>query len=254
MIPKILHYCWFGRGKKSELLSACIGGWKDMEKHGYTIREWNEDNCEINENKFVRRMYDEQKYAFVSDYFRLRALTAYGGVYLDTDVWIYKPFDDLLFCDLFLGYIYDCALGTAVIGASKGNTIVADLLRQYEHISDHNDVVNNGIVTDYFYNKVPGFRLNGKRQSIVLPVGEKIEIFPKEEFEAGQIVGRSHTLHFADGSWGNHTKKTSPKIKLLAAQLPVNIMSLQQHRKANAYMTRNGQYQKWYRDTIAKER
>lgn len=254
MIPKTIHYCWFGRGKKSELLSACIASWSKLEKHGYSIREWNEDNCDIAENEFVKRMYDEKKYAFVSDYFRLSALEAYGGVYLDTDVWIYKPFDDLLSCDLFLGYIYDCALGTAVIGASKGSAIIGDLLRQYEHIGENNDLVNNGIVTDYFYNNVPGFRLDGKRQSIVSTAGEKIEIFPKEEFEAGRILGRSHTLHFADGSWGNHVNKTSPKIKLLAARLPVNVMSLQQHRKANAYMCRDGQYQKWYRDTISKER
>ncbi len=246
MIPKILHYCWFGRGEKSELLSACIASWAKLEKCGYTIREWNEDNCDINENKFVKRMYDENKYAFVSDYFRLRALTEYGGVYLDTDVWVYKPFDDLLSCDLFLGYIYDCALGTAVIGASKGNTLVSDLLRCYDDIDENGDVVNNGLVTEYFYRNVQEFRLNGRRQSLTSSCDETIEIYPKEEFEAGRVIGCSHTLHFADGSWGSHEKKTPSKIKVIAARLPVNVMSIQQHRKANAYMKRAGRFQRWF--------
>lgn len=227
---------------------AVAGVHQKLEKirGGYRVIEWNETNCDIQENKFVEDKYREGKYAFVSDYFRLKALCEYGGIYLDTDVIIYRDFENLLSADFFCGYIYDCALGTAVIGAKKGSGIIKDLIDRYRSDMQGKDIVNNGIVTEYFYECVKGFCLNGKRQSLVTEAGERVEIFPKEAFETGKVVGRSYSLHFADGSWHSNGRKTSYKIKILAAKLPVNVMSIRQHRKANRYMTCDGKYQRWY--------
>ncbi len=83
-IPKIIHYCWFGKGEKSDLAKKCISGWRDLLKD-YQIIEWNEDNFDINANLYVKEAYENKKYAFVSDYVRLYALLNYGGIYLDTD-------------------------------------------------------------------------------------------------------------------------------------------------------------------------
>ncbi len=246
MIPKIIHYCWFGGNEKSDLLKACIKSWDKLKKQGYQIIEWNEDNCDMQENTFVSKMYAEKKWGFLGDYFRFKVLYEHGGIYLDTDAMVYKNFDKLLNCDFFCGYIYDCAMGTAILGGSKGNTIAKELMEIWNHIDE--SVVSNGVVTEYFYNHVLGFKLNGKRQSLLLQNGERIEIYPKEAFEAGKIIGKSYTLHFADGSWGKHVKKTSPKVKLLAARLPINLMALRQHKKANAYMKKDGKYQQWYLD------
>lgn len=254
MIPKAIHYCWFGKGQKPELLQGCIKSWDKLKRSGYEIVEWNEDNCDLNTNSFVSKMYEMKKYAFVSDYFRLRALYECGGIYLDTDVYVYKNFDSLLECDLFLGYIYDCALGTAVIGSSKGNSIIGNFLSFYDKNINEDDCVNNGLVSEYFYENVPNFCLCGKRQSIVLPNGENLEIYPKETFEMGKVLGGGYfTLHFSDGSWGSGQKKHSAKSKILAARMPiVNIMSFRNHQKARRFMQHDGKYQRIYREEIQK--
>ena len=92
-IPKIIHYCWFGKKEKPEIVKKCINSWTDKLKE-YEIIEWNEDNFEMNSNRFITEAYRLGKYAFVSDYVRLYALYEYGGIYLDTDVEIYKEFSE----------------------------------------------------------------------------------------------------------------------------------------------------------------
>ena len=89
MIPKKIHYCWFGRGQKSELILRCIESWKKYCPD-YEIIEWNEDNLDISSCDYAREAYEEKKWAFVSDYARLCALKEYGGIYLDTDMQLLK--------------------------------------------------------------------------------------------------------------------------------------------------------------------
>ena len=98
MIPKIIHYCWFGGDKTPELVNMCIASWqKYMPK--YRLVRWSEDNFDIKSSPlYVRQAYEAKKYAFVSDYVRLWALEQYGGVYMDVDFMVYKSFDPLLDC------------------------------------------------------------------------------------------------------------------------------------------------------------
>lgn len=251
MIPKIIHYCWFGRNEKSKLLKKCMKSWKKLEKAGYKFIEWNEDNCDMNANAFVKYCYENKKWGFLGDYFRFKAVYENGGIYLDTDVLVYKTFDDLLDCDFFGGFIYDCAMSTAIFGGAKGNSICKDLM---DFWGTTNDVpVSNGAVTEYFYEKVKGFRLNGERQTIVNEKGEKIELFPKEEFETGKVVGRSYTLHFSDCCWANIKKKMSAQIKLIAAKLPINLMAKRKTKRADNYLKKQGPLQEWYLKTIRNE-
>ena len=88
-IPKIIHYCWFGKGKKSELIEKCIASWKKYLPD-YKIIEWNESNFDINSNIYCKEAYENKKYAFVSDYVRLYAVYNYGGIYFDTDLEVLK--------------------------------------------------------------------------------------------------------------------------------------------------------------------
>lgn len=247
MIPKIIHYCWFGRGEFNPLLKSCMASWDKLKKAGYVVKEWNESNCNLDENEYVRKMYDNKRYAFVSDYFRLKALYEEGGIYFDTDVYVYKSFNDLLDCEFFIGYIFDCALGTAVIGASKGSKIIKALLDQYYDLKNE-EINNNGLFTDFFYDKVKGFNLNGKRSSILYS-DERIEIFPKEEFECGRILGRSYCIHFADNSWVNGAKRGKVKLKLFCNKLPFNILAFRRIQHAKKYLKGVGKYQEWYRKT-----
>lgn len=103
MIPKIIHYCWFGRGSMSGLALKCIESWhKYMPDWEYKL--WNEDNFDIQSVPYVKEAYESRKFAFVTDYVRLWALYTEGGVYMDTDVEILKPLDDLMHLSAFTGY------------------------------------------------------------------------------------------------------------------------------------------------------
>ena len=105
MIPKIIHYCWFGKGQMPELVLECIDSWEKILP-SYDMRLWNEDNFDVSTApQYVREAYAAKKYAFVSDYVRLWALEQYGGLYMDVDFEVYKSFDDLMEqYDAFAGY------------------------------------------------------------------------------------------------------------------------------------------------------
>jgi hypothetical protein len=132
MIPKIIHYCWFGRGKKPRLSQKCIESWK---KHcpDYEIIEWNEDNFDVNMNPYTQKCYNEKKYVFLSDYVRLWVIKHHGGIYLYTDVETIKSFDPLLSNSSFFGFENHQYVNTGQgFGAEKFNLLVSEMLRQYD--------------------------------------------------------------------------------------------------------------------------
>ena len=95
MIPKYIHYCWFGGKPLPEIAVKCIQSWKKFFPD-YKIIEWNEDNFDLNSCDYCREAYEAKKWAFVSDYARFKILAEYGGIYFDTDVEVIKSFDDIL--------------------------------------------------------------------------------------------------------------------------------------------------------------
>lgn len=130
MIPKIIHYCWFGGKEKPESVQKCIDSWKAMLPD-YEIKEWNESNFDYKAYDFTREAYALKKYAFVSDVARLMALHIEGGIYLDTDVIVLKTFDPFLIHKSFIGRETPCILSTAVIGAEAGTLWVKEFLDGY---------------------------------------------------------------------------------------------------------------------------
>ena len=138
MIPKVIHYCWFGHNPKSELMLRCIASWKKYCPD-YEIIEWNEENFEISQNDYAREAYEEKKWAFVTDYARLWIIYNHGGIYLDTDVEVIKAFDDLLVDPAFFGFEDERSVATGLgFGAEKGNPVVKAMLRDYEGIHFRN--------------------------------------------------------------------------------------------------------------------
>ncbi len=134
MIPKILHYCWFGKGQIPELVVKCIESWKNHLSN-YEMHLWNEDNFDIaSAPQYVQEAYAAKKYAFVSDYVRLWALEQEGGVYLDTDVEVLRSFDPLLDDTAFIGLEESLALlpSTCVMGCEAHCQWVKDMLSTYE--------------------------------------------------------------------------------------------------------------------------
>lgn len=134
MIPKKIHYCWFGRSEMPELVLRCIDSWKTYLPD-YTLQLWSEDNFDIaSAPRYVQEAYAAKKYAFVSDYVRLWALEREGGVYLDTDVEVLRSFDPLLDDTAFIGLEESLALlpGTCVMGCEPHCQWVKDMLATYD--------------------------------------------------------------------------------------------------------------------------
>lgn len=131
MIPKIIHYCWFGQSEKPKKVKKLISSWKKILPD-YEIKEWNEENFDVkNSCKFVKQAYEAKKWAYVADYARLYALYSEGGIYLDTDVELLKNFDEFLKVPAFLSQESNDSLCTAIIGADKENEFIHSFLISY---------------------------------------------------------------------------------------------------------------------------
>lgn len=211
-IPKIIHYCWFGGKPIPKDLQECIDSWSILE--GYTVMRWDESNCSFDENEFVRKTYAEKQLGFIGDYYRLKAVYEYGGIYLDTDVKVCKSFDALLDHPAFLNFIFDCSVGSAIIGAQKGNPLIKALLDMYDMtVFGKNDsgkvfewkedklVVDGYATSNYYYtyyilHHYPDFLLNNKFQDM----GDFV-IYPKEYFEIGSLRKKHYAVHLCAGEW-----------------------------------------------------
>ena len=154
MIPKIVHYCWFGKGEKPKLAQKCIASWKKYLSD-YEFIEWSEDNFDITSIKYVEEAYICKKYAFVTDYVRLYALYNIGGIYMDTDVEVLTDYDMFLHHKAFSGFESDGNVPTGMMAAEKGNKWIGDLLKYYnDKLFIHDDgsynlTTNTTIITNY---------------------------------------------------------------------------------------------------------
>lgn len=136
MIPKTIHYCWFGRGEKPKLAQKCIASWKKYCPD-YEIIEWNEDNFDLDTNPYTRWCYDNRKYAFLSDYARLMIVGEYGGFYFDTDVELVKSLEPLRQHSAVFGFENDAFVNTGEgFGAEAGNAVVAAMREEYAPLLD----------------------------------------------------------------------------------------------------------------------
>ena len=130
MIPKTIHYCWFGRGRFSPEIEMCMASWRKYCPD-YEIKEWNEDNAPM-DKPWVRDAFKHQKYAFMADYVRFWVLYNFGGIYLDTDMLLAKPLDAFLTHRCFLGRedAYNASMG--ILGAEKGDAFCKQCLDYYD--------------------------------------------------------------------------------------------------------------------------
>lgn len=130
MIPKIIHYIWFGGGKYPSVVKKCMASWKKYLPE-YEFVLWSEDNFDVTCNRYVQQAHQSNKWAFVSDYVRLHALYKYGGIYLDTDVEVLRGFDDFLGHQAFTGFENEQFIPTGVMGAQQENRWIKLLLDYY---------------------------------------------------------------------------------------------------------------------------
>lgn len=214
MIPKTIHYCWFGGNELDEKSKSYIQSWK---KHlpDYEIIEWNETNFDINQHDFVREAHEQKKYAFVSDYVRLYALYHHGGIYMDTDVEVVKSFDDLLNNRAFTGVERGEYCITGTLAAEQHHPWIEKLVGYYDGrkfilANGEMDVTTNTIIittiTKAHYGWEEGNRLSN--------LADGIAIYPFDYFCAKNgmtneyhITANTYTIHHFNGSWASQSNK-----------------------------------------------
>lgn len=125
-IPKTIHYCQYGSRGLSEVGESCFSSWERVLPD-YELRVWNEGSG-LADSPYAQATLKARKYAFVADYVRCAALYTHGGVYLDTDVEVLRPFDPLLGQQMFLGYEAPGLVGTAIIGARPGHPLLKRIM------------------------------------------------------------------------------------------------------------------------------
>ena len=238
MIPKKIHYCWFGNNKMSSRLQNCIKTWR-LAMPEYEIREWNDNNLKnIPLNKFVKEAYKCKKWAFVSDYIRLFVLYTEGGIYLDTDIVVFKSFNDMLNNNFFSaieyipewvikGNVYNelinddgtlknenngihvsgMGLLAPIMGASANNNLIKAFMEYYEDISFIND--------DGTYYNIPNthalepiaYKFGFRYKNVVQICKDGITFYPNTIFgnNIGHYNESQYALHFCTLSWIQET-------------------------------------------------
>lgn len=231
MIPRIIHYCWFGRGPMPELALKCIESWHKFMPD-YEYRLWNEDSFDVTSVPYVKEAYEARKFAFVTDYVRLYALYTEGGVYMDTDVEVLKPYDDLLELSGFTGYEGSKYLPpvTGTMASEPGNAWVKEQLDSYQGahflLPDGSLDTTTNTVRITRIMKDGGFVPDGKKQ-----VYKDMYVFPVEYFcprqTTGEVIMTDNTYcdHHFLGSWDD-TKKTSLIQKLLGPKVMTSLIKL----------------------------
>lgn len=209
MIPKKLHYCWFGGNPKPPLAEKCIRSWKKYCRD-YEIIEWNEQNYDLNKAPiYVRQAYEAKKWAFVTDYVRLQLVYEHGGIYVDTDVELRKSMDSLLSHQAFFGYESETYVATGLgFGAVRGCPIVKELMDDYQN--------SPFLLEDGSYDLTPcpvrnaaTFLKYGLRQDGTMQILDgDILILPQEylspiDKSTNDIIYTENTIsvHWFSGSW-----------------------------------------------------
>lgn len=208
MIPKVIHYCWFGKGDKPALAIKCIESWKKYLPE-YEIIEWNEDNFDLDKFPYARQAYDAKKFAFVTDVVRLYAMYNHGGVYMDTDVEVLKPLDSILEYEAVSGFETTNLIPTGLMASEKNSKIIGELLRDYDNRKFRNNDGTYNLVTNVIYItdtlKKYGLILNNKFQTVAGFTFLPSDYLCPKSVRDGKIHLTNHTLaihHFA-GSWHN---------------------------------------------------
>lgn len=224
-IPKKIHNCWFGRGDKPEIVKTCMKSWH-THLSDYEFVEWNEDNFDIYMNPYVSEAYKAKKFAFVSDFVRVYVLCNYGGIYLDTDVEVFKSFDDLLYHDSFWGFEQENFIATSTIGSKPNNKLIQTFLDAYQNtgfINDdgtYNDLTNVAMITEILKHK--GVQLNGEYQVLE----EEAVFYPQTYFSPYDYINcrsfiseNTYAKHHFYKSWLPARTRLKSNIKLTLARI-----------------------------------
>lgn len=232
MIPKKIHYCWFGNGEIPKKDKKCIESWKKFCPD-YEIIQWNETNYDVTKNPYMYEAYKAKKWAFVSDYARLDIIYEYGGFYMDTDVELIKPLDNLRKHKGYLGFekgdgiIVNLGLG---FGAEKNNKLIKELKNLYtkKHFVNIDGSLNLTPITIYTtkFLQTKGLIKKNIKQCIEGVVVYPIEYFAPKDImtEKIKITKNTISIHHYHSSW-------LPKYQLFIVKIMKKIFGEKNYRK-----------------------
>ena len=206
MIPKVIHYCWFGEKKLPEDAKRCIKSWK-KKCPDFSIVEWNESNFDVNCHPFVKAAYEAKAWAFVTDYVRLKVIYENGGIYLDTDVRVLKDFSPLLNHPAFFGseQLKNFVATGLGFGAEKGNLLVKALLKSYDTVNLVKDNLRNiscpRLNTNVFvrYGYVQNDRYQDLGVAVVYPPLFFDPLAPGSDKDL--VCSDTYSIHLYNASW-----------------------------------------------------
>ncbi len=236
MIPKIIHYCWFGRNPLPPLAVKCIESWKKYLPD-YEIKEWNEDNFDVNIIPYTAEAYRAKKYAFVSDYARFWILYHEGGLYFDTDVEVIRPLDDIIERGPFMGCETDGDSDDSLIrvapglglGVTQGLSLYKNFMAIYDglHFQKTDGSYNQKTIVQYATEVLFNYGLENKPG--IQNVGG-VFVYPSEYFCPRNIVSKkmhitinTRTIHHYMSSWRDKKKKELAK-RILRFLLPEGVL------------------------------
>ena len=239
MIPKTIHYCWFGRNPLPEDAIMCINSWKKYLPD-YEIKEWNEDNFDVYMIPYTAEAYAAKKYAFVSDFARFWILYNYGGLYFDTDVEVIKPIDDIIAKGNFMAY--ECPMAKAIapglgLGVTPGLGLLKKLIDVYSqmHYMIDGKLVSSKTIVNYTteaFNEAGIAQIN---EDIDYSYGCYIyapEYFCPLDYHTGKLTltEKSRTIHHYTASWKTKGEKRKAFIlRLLGSQI-TNLLVYVKHK------------------------
>lgn len=226
MIPKVIHYCWFGRNPLPPLALKCIESWKKYLPN-YKIKEWNEDNFDVNIIPYTQEAYESKKYAFVSDYARFWILYHYGGLYFDTDVEVIKSMDDIIAKGPFMGCEKDAQPGATALavapglglGVNPGLGLYGELLQLYAglHFIKENGRLSLKTVVNYTTELLCS---HGLKNITGIQEVAGVWIYPKEYFcpidyvtKERIVTDKTYSIHHYAASWVTPWQALKNKIK-----------------------------------------
>lgn len=241
MIPKIIHYVWVGGKPLTPLAEKCIASWKKYCPD-YEIKRWDETTFDINQNKYCKQAYENKKWAFVSDYIRLKVMYDFGGIYMDTDVEVIKPLDKFLGHKAFSGYENDSQIPTGIIASEKNGKWVGELLKDYDTkefvMADGSFNLETNVVqiTSTTKKMYPNLVLNNTFTDCGDVVFYPKDYFCPIDYDTKKIIKSAniHTIHWFAGSWLDAKTKTKIKIQKFANFITFGLASkVWKHLKRN---------------------
>lgn len=215
MIPKVIHYCWFGKAKKPKLFEKCLESWK-CYCPDFEIKEWNERNTKQFQNKFIKDALRKKKYAFVADAVRMQIILEYGGIYLDTDMLLLKPLNKLLSYNFFIGYEIINRPAFGIFGVTPKHRLLQEMVDFYN--TERFNQFSPPVITHTFKNLIREGNFIANERIFGVDYFYPLPYENRHEDYAPFCSGNTIAVHLWDHSWASEENEN---LRLLFKSLQI---------------------------------